>query len=106
MAMKRTLKKAVPAKKAAPGRKARPNGASRPGPQTSRATRAQTKGLTSPYPAPPLSLAGKWVAWSRDHRIIASGDTLADILKTVALQGIRGVSYERLPDLGRDHVRG
>lgn len=105
MAMKRTLKKAAPIKKAAPGRKARPDGAFRLGPQTSRAARTQ-KGLTSPYPAPPLSLAGKWVAWSRDHRIIASGDTLADVIRAVALQGIRGVSFERLPDLGRDHVHG
>jgi hypothetical protein len=54
----------------------------------------------SPYPAPPRELAGKWVAWSR-YRIVASGDTLAEVMDRVAAEGIRGASYELLPDLTR-----
>jgi hypothetical protein len=54
----------------------------------------------SPYPAPPRELAGKWVAWSR-YQIVASGDTLAGVMDRVAAEGIKGASYELLPELTR-----
>jgi hypothetical protein len=54
----------------------------------------------SPYPAPPRELAGKWVAWSR-YRIVASGDTLAEVMDRVVAEGIKGASYELLPETTR-----
>jgi hypothetical protein len=49
------------------------------------------------HPSPPPELAGKWVAWSRDRRIIASGDTLAGVMDHIASKGIKGASYQLLP---------
>ena len=56
----------------------------------------------SPYPVPPRELAGKWVAWSR-YKIVASGETLGELMDSVASEGIEGASYELLPSLSRGH---
>ena len=56
----------------------------------------------SPYPVPPRELAGKWVAWSR-YKIVASGETLGEVMDSVASEGIEGASYELLPSLSRGH---
>ena len=56
--------------------------------------------LVSPYPVPPRELAGKWVAWSR-YQIVASGDTLAEVMDRVAAEEIHGASYGLLPELTR-----
>jgi hypothetical protein len=56
----------------------------------------------SPYPVPPRELAGKWVAWSR-YQIVASGETLGEVMDRVASEGIKGASYELLPSLSRSH---
>lgn len=56
---------------------------------------------TAPLPPvrPPRELAGQWVAWSPDgRRIVASGESLADVRERTRGQG---VSYERLPRLER-----
>jgi hypothetical protein len=68
---------------------------------------APTKGrrsgpLVSPYPVPPRDLAGKWVAWSR-YKIVATGDTLAEVIARVKSDGVKGASYELLPGLTRGH---
>jgi len=59
--------------------------------------------LETNYVKPPRELAGKWVAWSRDGRIVASNETLASVMDHVEREGIKGVSFERLPRLGRSH---
>ncbi len=56
----------------------------------------------SPYPVPPRELAGKWVAWSR-YRIVASGETLGEVMDSVAARGIKGASYELIPSPSRSH---
>jgi hypothetical protein len=56
----------------------------------------------SPYPVPPRDLAGKWVAWSR-YRIVASGETLGEVMDSVAAEGIKGASYQLIPSLSRGH---
>ena len=79
---------------------------SRKFPDVSRARRPSRKRVqevVSPYPKPPRELADKWVAWSQDYRIVASHDTLAAVIDQVNREGIEGVSYERLPNLHRDH---
>jgi hypothetical protein len=54
------------------------------------------------HPLAPREFAGKWVAWSADHReIVASGDTLAEVREQVARSGVGGVSYEKLCPLSR-----
>ena len=53
--------------------------------------------LSPAYPSTPIDLAGKWVAWSRDRQIVASGETLSGVATTVASMGIKDASYERLP---------
>lgn len=55
------------------------------------------------YAVPTRELAGKWVAWSRDGRLVTSGDTLAEVKAFVEREGARGVSYEHLPEPGRIH---
>ncbi len=55
----------------------------------------------SSYPPPPAELAGRWVAWSEDARIVAADDTLAGLVKQVNNQGLKNVSYERVPRLHR-----
>jgi Family of unknown function (DUF5678) len=57
----------------------------------------------SRYPIPPIELAGKWVAWSRDREIIAAGETLAEVMAMVESRAPRGASYELLPRLDRGH---
>lgn len=57
----------------------------------------------TPYPKPDRSLAGKWVAWSRRGQLIASGETLSEVVR--AASGHSGVSYERLPKPDRIRVR-
>ena len=58
----------------------------------------QSSGGTSPlYPAPPAELSGKWVVWSHNGRIIASGATLSNVVDQVTSKKIIGASYERLP---------
>jgi hypothetical protein len=64
--------------------------------------RRRTGPLVSPYPVPPRELAGKWVAWSR-YKIVASGDTLGEVMDSVASERIKGASYELLPSLSRGH---
>jgi hypothetical protein len=59
--------------------------------------------IVSPYPAPPRELAGKWVAWSPDYRIVASGETLAEVVESVKSAGIEDASYELVPRLDRYH---
>ena len=79
---------------------------SRKFPDVSRArrpSRQRVQEVVSPYPKPPRELAGKWVAWFQDYRIVASHDTLAAVIDQVKREGIEGVSYERLPNLHRDH---
>jgi hypothetical protein len=61
--------------------------------------------LQSNYPSPPRELAGKWVAWSRDRQIVASGDTLAGVVATVASLPIEDASYERVPRFDRLRAR-
>lgn len=41
----------------------------------------------------PLALAGKWLAWS-DGKIVASGESLAEVRAFVRLHGIKGASFE------------
>ena len=60
---------------------------------------------SKPYPTTPRELAGKWVAWSRDRQIVASGDTLAGVVATVASLHIEDASYERVPRFDRPRVR-
>ncbi len=55
------------------------------------------KGAVPSYAPPPLELAGKWVAWSKDGRMVASGETLEEVMGLVASQKIKGASYEPLP---------
>ena len=57
---------------------------------------ATVGGGTEPtYQVPSLELTGKWVAWSKDGRVIASGDTLENVR---AIGGrFPGVSYEKIP---------
>jgi hypothetical protein len=62
--------------------------------------RRRTGPLVSPYPVPPRELAGKWVAWS-GYQIVASGETLAEVMDRVAAEEIQGASYELLPELTR-----
>jgi hypothetical protein len=76
-------------------------------PETGEATavspkRRRARCMVSPYPIPPRELAGKWVAWSR-YRIVASGETLGEVMDSVASEGITGASYELLPSLSRGH---
>ena len=74
-------------------------------PASPRAPRSEPVGeivAVSPYPVPPRELAGKWVAWSR-YRIVASGETLGEVMDLVASEGIEGASYELLPSLSRGH---
>jgi Family of unknown function (DUF5678) len=60
--------------------------------------RPKTGMLVSRYPVPPRELAGKWVAWS-NYRIVASGDTFADVMDQIAVAQVKNASYERLPSL-------
>jgi hypothetical protein len=55
------------------------------------------KGAIPSYAPPPLELAGKWIAWSKDGRIVASGATLEEVMALVTSKKIRGASYEPLP---------
>jgi hypothetical protein len=66
------------------------------------ARRLRTIRPASPYPKPPRELAGKWVAWSQ-YQIVFSADKLDDVMDWVERQGIKGVSYERLPTSDRGH---
>ena len=61
--------------------------------------------LSPAYPSTPIELAGKWIAWSRDRRIVASGDTLAGVVATVASLQVQEASYERVPRFDRPRVR-
>jgi hypothetical protein len=56
----------------------------------------------SPYPVPPRELAGKWVAWAK-YEIVASGETLGEVMDFVAAEGIKGASYELIPSPSRGH---
>jgi hypothetical protein len=49
----------------------------------------------------PLSLAGKWVAWSLEGKIVASAETLSEVVGLVASKKLKGASYERLPAVCR-----
>ncbi len=69
-----------------------------------RLKRRRLQEMASPYPKPPRELAGKWVAWSQDYQIIAFDDTLATVIDHVDREEIQGVSYERLPNLHREHT--
>ncbi len=55
------------------------------------------KGAVPSYTPPPPELAGKWIAWSRDGRMVASGETLEEVMALVASRKIKGASYEPLP---------
>jgi hypothetical protein len=67
--------------------------------------RRKSQGGTPPYAAPPRELAGKWVAWSKEGRIVASGETLSGVVDLVTLKKIRGASYECVPLLVRNRGR-
>jgi Family of unknown function (DUF5678) len=60
--------------------------------------RLMLNALVLPNPLPPRELAGKWVAWS-NRRIVASGDTLAEVVHQVKAVGIEDASYDLLPML-------
>lgn len=49
------------------------------------------------YSTPPRELAGRWVAWSRDGRLLASGRTLGRVRREVRRLGEGGASYELIP---------
>jgi hypothetical protein len=88
------------------GRKATTHKATKPRPATGTTKAVPSKRRrqvrTVPgHPAPPPELAGKWVAWSRDRRIVASDDTLAGVMGQIASKGIKGASYQLLPSLIR-----
>jgi Family of unknown function (DUF5678) len=55
------------------------------------------KGAIPSYDPPPPELAGKWIAWSKDGRLVASGETLEEVMALVASKKIKGASYEPLP---------
>jgi hypothetical protein len=67
--------------------------------------RRESKGGTPPYAAPARELAGKWVAWSKEGHIVASAETLSEVVDFVTLKKIRGASYECLPLLVRNRGR-
>src|SRR5947209_2216502 len=73
-----------------------------PAPEAARPEPVGPGVAVSPYPVPPRELAGKWVAWSR-YRIVASGETLGEVMDSVASEGIKGATYELLPSLSRGH---
>jgi hypothetical protein len=52
------------------------------------------------YPSVPKEFAGKWIAWSPDRKIVASGDTLAGVVADVTSRGIEGASYQGVPRFG------
>jgi hypothetical protein len=59
----------------------------------------RTRRLAPPaYPSTPIGLAGRWVAWSPDREIVASGTTLSGVAAAVAMLDVNGVSYECLPE--------
>ena len=60
---------------------------------------------SSAYPPPPAELAGKWVAWSEDHQVVAAGDTLSEVAKAVDSMGVKDVSYGHVPRRRRSEVR-
>jgi hypothetical protein len=68
-----------------------------------RLKRRKRAAVSSSYPATPLTMAGKWIAWSKAGRIVASGDTLSGVMELVASKKVRGASYERVPHLVRGH---
>lgn len=42
--------------------------------------------------------SGKWVAWTADHlRIVAEGETIAELWQTVQDQGIVDPVFEKVP---------
>jgi hypothetical protein len=58
--------------------------------------------ISSPaYPSVPKEFAGKWIAWSPDRKIVASGDTLAGVVADVTSKGIEGASYQGVPRFDR-----
>jgi hypothetical protein len=57
------------------------------------------------YPSVPKELAGKWIARGPGRQIVASGDTLSEVMDEVASKGIEGVSYGRVPRFDRQQVR-
>lgn len=42
----------------------------------------------------PRELAGKWVAWSHEGELLASGNTLAEVRALVGRNAGQGVSFE------------
>jgi hypothetical protein len=59
------------------------------------------RALSPTYPSVPSELAGKWIAWSPDRRIVASGDALSGVMAEVTSKGIEVASYGRVPRFGR-----
>lgn len=58
-------------------------------------------------PAPPLECHGKLVAWSRDSaRIVASGDTFAEVKAKALAAGEPRPRYERVPPADARFVGG
>ncbi len=51
------------------------------------------------YPAPPIELAGKWVAWGKDHQIIAANESLIELKNFVESRGLREVTFQFLREL-------
>jgi hypothetical protein len=57
------------------------------------------------YPSVPAELAGKWIARGPERLIVASGDTLSEVMAEVTSKGIVGVSYGRVPRFDRQRAR-
>ena len=60
-----------------------------------------------PRPAPPLECHGKLVAWSHDGtRVVASGDSFAEVKAMASAAGEQRPRYERVPPADARFVGG